>query len=514
VQGQPPLPAASNTATTHTRSMKQSIQLRLGQHLTMTPQLQQAIRLLQLSSLELQKEIQEALDTNLMLEEGDEAERFNGTETHETRTIESEDIESPRATAEQILDREVDAGSNEMPDELPVDTLWTDVFDSYLPSSTHGSDDGSDFDPFAHQSRPQTLLDHLAWQLNLCRLSDRDQMIAQTVLDSIDADGYLRSDVQDLLATIGRDEVTAEEIEAVIHRVQSFDPPGVGARDLAECLLVQLRQLPPETPWRDLAIAVCRDGFQHLAKRDVPSLARQLKEPEEAIAQTLTLIRGLNPRPGSLIPGAPTQYVVPDIFVRKRDGRWSVELNLESTPKLRVNADYARLIRRADQSVDGVTLKSHLQEARWFIKSLASRNDTVLRVGSKIVEMQQEFFEHGEEAMKPMVLRDVAEALELHESTVSRVTTQKYMHTPRGTFEFKFFFSSHVNTAAGGECSSTAIRALIRKLIANEPPRKPMSDSKIAQLLADQGINVARRTVAKYREAMGVPPSNERKRLD
>jgi RNA polymerase sigma-54 factor len=494
--------------------MKQSIQLRLGQHLTMTPQLQQAIRLLQLSSLELQKEIQEALDTNLMLEEGDEAERFNTSETRETGTIESEDIETPRAAPEQVADREVNAESNEMPEDLPVDTLWTDVFDSYLPSSGHGSDDGSDFDPFAQQSRPQTLLDHLAWQLNLCRLSERDHMIAQAVLDSIDADGYLRSSVDDLLVTIDRPEVTAEEVEAVIHRVQSFDPPGVGARDLAECLLVQLRQLPADMPWRDLAIAICRDGFQHLARRDVASLARQLKESEEAITDALGLVRRMNPRPGNLIPGAPAEYVIPDIFVRKREGQWTVELNPESTPKLRVNADYARLIRRADQSVDGVTLKSHLQEARWFIKSLASRNDTVLRVGSKIVEMQQGFFEHGEEAMKPMVLRDIAEALDLHESTVSRVTTQKYMHTPRGTFEFKYFFSSHVNTAAGGECSSTAIRALIRKLIASEPARKPMSDSKIAQMLGDQGINVARRTVAKYREAMGVPPSNERKRLD
>jgi RNA polymerase sigma-54 factor len=494
--------------------MKQSIQLRLGQHLTMTPQLQQAIRLLQLSTLELQKEIQEALDTNLMLEEGDEADRFNATDIRESGTIQSEDIETPRLPVEQAVDREVHAESNEMPDELPVDTLWTDVFDNYLPGSSNGSDDGSDFDPFAQQSRPQTLLDYLAWQLNLCRFSERDNMIAQAVIDSIDADGYLRIDVEGLLATIDHPEVSAEEVEAVVHRVQSFDPPGVGARDLAECLLIQLHQMAPETPWRDVAIAVCRDGFEHLAKRDVASLTRQLKESEENISNALALIRRLNPRPGNLIAGAPAQYVVPDIFVRKREGRWSVELNPESTPKLRVNADYARLIRRADQSADGVTLKSHLQEARWFIKSLASRNDTVLRVGAKIVEMQQEFFEHGEEAMRPMVLRDVAEALELHESTVSRVTTQKYMHTPRGTFEFKYFFSSHVNTASGGECSSTAIRALIRKMIAGESAKKPLSDSKIAQELADQGINVARRTVAKYREGMGVPPSNERKRLD
>ncbi|MCG6896196.1 MAG: RNA polymerase factor sigma-54 [Thiocapsa sp.] len=493
--------------------MKQSIQLRLGQHLTMTPQLQQAIRLLQLSTLDLQKEIQEALDTNLMLEEGDEADRFDGPDAGEPGTANSEELDPGHVPVEQTVDREVHAESNEMPDELPVDTQWTDVFDSYLPTTAHGSDDGSDFDPFAHQSRPQTLLDHLSWQINLSRMSERDNMIAHAVIDSIDVDGYLRIDIDELLVTIGRTDVSAEEVEAVVHRIQSFDPPGVGARSLPECLLIQLRQLAATTPWRDTAIAVCTQGFEYLPKKDVASLARQLKESEETIAGALALIRTLNPRPGGLIAATPAQYVTPDIFVRKRDGRWLVELNPEATPKLRVNADYARLIRRADQSADGVTLKSHLQEARWFIKSLASRNDTVLRVGAKIVEMQQEFFEHGDEAMRPMVLRDVAEALELHESTVSRVTTQKYMHTPRGTFEFKYFFSSHVNTASGGECSSTAIRALIRKLIAQESAKKPMSDSRIAQELANQGINVARRTVAKYREAMGVPPSNERKRL-
>jgi RNA polymerase sigma-54 factor len=240
---------------------------------------------------------------------------------------------------------------------------------------------------------------------------------------------------------------------------------------------------------------------------------RSLGLNEAEVLAALELIRQLNPKPGSLVASTPSEYVVPDVFVRRHEGAWLVELNFESTPKLRVNADYARLIRRADQSADGVALKSHLQEARWFIKSLASRNDTVLRVASKIVELQQGFLEHGDEAMKPLILRDVADALDLHESTVSRVTTQKYMHTPRGTFEFKYFFSSHVSTVSGGECSSTAIRALIRKLIAGESARRPLSDSKIADELADQGINVARRTVAKYREAMGIPPSNERKRL-
>ncbi|NCA69016.1 MAG: RNA polymerase factor sigma-54 [Sphingobacteriia bacterium] len=494
--------------------MKQSIQLRLGQHLTMTPQLQHAIRLLQLSTLELQKEIQEALETNFMLEDGEEAERVAGSDSERGDTSTPPSDEYGALAAPPSVDSEIHADSTEIPDELPVDTSWTDVFDGYSPSLSSGSDDGADFDPFAHQSRPQTLLDHLAWQLNLCRLSERDTMIAQAVIDSIDTNGYLRASCEELLATIDDPAVSAEEVEAVVHRVQSFDPPGVGARDLSECLLIQLRQLPVETPGREVAMDICRRGCEQLPKMEASALARQLKETEEQVRVALALIRRLNPRPGGLVAETPAPYVVPDIFVRKRDGRWTVELNSDLTPKLRVNADYARLIRRADQSADGVALRSHLQEARWLIKSLASRNETVLRVGAKIVEMQQEFFEHGEEAMRPMVLRDIAEALNLHESTVSRVTTQKYMHTPRGTFELKYFFSSHVNTASGGECSSTAIRALIRKLIAGESARKPLSDSVIAAELASQGINVARRTVAKYREAMGVPPSNERKRLN
>jgi len=493
--------------------MKQSIQLRLSQHLTMTPQLQQAIKLLQLSTLDLQREIQEALDTNLMLEEGDDDERFIAGDNATGDALQREEAENSRAQQESNVDREIQSESNEMPDELPVDTQWADVYDSYLPTTAHGFDDGSDFDPFAQQSRPQSLHDHLAWQLNLSRLNERDFMIAHAIIDAIDAHGYLRIDIDELLATIDNADISAEEIETQVHRIQSLDPPGVGARNLRECLLIQLRQLPFDSSFRELAIAVCDQGFEHLPRNDISALARQLKKPERDIAGAIDLIRRLNPRPGTLIEEAPSEYVVPDIFVRKLEGRWLVELNPESTPKLRVNADYARLIRRADQSADGATLKSHLQEARWFIKSLTSRNDTVLRVGSKIVEMQQEFFECGDEGMRPMVLRDIAEALELHESTVSRVTTQKYMHTPRGTFEFKYFFSSHVNTTSGGECSSTAIRALIRKLIAGESSRKPLSDNKIAKDLEEQGINVARRTVAKYREAMGIPPSNERKRL-
>jgi RNA polymerase sigma-54 factor len=493
--------------------MKQSIQLRLGQHLTMTPQLQQAIRLLQLSTVELQQEIQELLDTNYMLEEGDEEERAPPGEAMDRGLTPEETLEPAAGAQESALDREVQGDSGDMPDELPVDTQWDDVYENYLPSAGQGGDDGSDFDPIAQQSRPETLHDHLIWQLNLARLNERDHMIALTVIDAIDADGYLRTDVPDLVETIGDPRVTQEDVNTILHRVQALDPPGVGARHLRECLLIQLRQLPAETPHRGLAIRICGEGFEHLPRNDLGALARQFAQPDEVVRAALGLVRGLNPRPGSLIAEAPAEYVVPDVFVRRAEGAWQVELNSETMPKLRVNADYARLIRRADHSADCMALKSHLQEARWFIKSLASRNDTVLRVATKIVDLQQDFLEQGDEAMKPLILRDVAEALDLHESTVSRVTTHKYMHTPRGTFEFKYFFSSHVNTVSGGECSSTAIRALIRKLISGESARRPLSDSKIADELADQGINVARRTVAKYREAMGIPPSNERKRL-
>jgi RNA polymerase sigma-54 factor len=414
------------------------------------------------------------------------------------------------------VDREIQAESDRMPDELPVDSHWDDVYDSWLPSGGHG-EEGSELDPFAQQSRPETLHDHLLWQLNLSRLSGRDELIAQAVVDAIDRDGYLRAGDEELLAAaamvLDDPGVSPQEVSTAVHRIQSLDPPGVGARDLRDCLLIQLRQLPPGVAFRGAAIRLCAEGFEHLPRQDIGALIRDLGLAEAELLGAMGLIRSLNPRPGSLIAEAPSEYVVPDVFVRRHEGVWQVELNPESTPKLRVNADYARLIRRADQSADSIALKSHLQEARWFIKSLASRNDTVLRVAGKLVELQQDFFEQGEEAMKPLILRDVADALGLHESTVSRVTTQKYMHTPRGTFEFKYFFSSHVNTAAGGECSSTAIRALIRKLIAAESVRHPLSDSKLADELADRGIVVARRTVAKYREAMGLPPSSERKRL-
>ena len=494
--------------------MKPTIQLRLGQHLTMTPQLQQAIKLLQLSTLDLKQEIQEALDSNLMLETEEE-----GSRREEDASDNGGSDEQPNgAASDQALndpnnETEVKIEADSMPNELPVDTVWDDIYDSVMPASGAGpaGDDGHDF--LNQQSSGETLRDHLVWQMQLTPFSPSDLAIAEAILDGVSDDGYLTTLLEDIVDSMDDPEIEIEEVEAVLHRVQAFDPPGVAARDLRECLLIQLRQMPEGFEWRDAAIELVEHNFDLLASQDETQMRRRLKLDSDDLMAVIHLIRSLNPRPGTSIANQAPSYIEPDVFVYKHNNQWRVELNPEAAPRLRVNAEYAGMIRRADNSADNVTLKNHLQEARWFIKSLQSRNDTLLRVASRIVDFQRNFFEYGEEAMKPLVLRDIAEALEMHESTISRVTTQKYMYTPRGTFEFKYFFSSHVSTASGGEASATAIRALIKKLIGAEKPNKPLSDNKIASILADQGINVARRTVAKYRESMAIPPSNERKRL-
>jgi RNA polymerase sigma-54 factor len=494
--------------------MKQSIQLRLGQHLTMTPQLQQAIKLLQLSTLDLKQEIQEALDSNLMLEteeEGEAREPLNGSDS-----ATGPDHERGGGNgADDSSEREINAEANDIPDELPVDSAWDDVYDSLPPISSAASRESSDSDYLLQRGSAQTLHDHLVWQMNLTIFSDTDLAIATAIVDSVNEDGYLTTSLEEIHGGLESEdeEIQLDEVESVLHHIQSFDPPGVAARDPRECLLIQLRQLATDTPHHAHAMKLVEHHFELLARQDQQQIRQLLKLDDEGVRETIRLIRSLNPRPGTLIADSQPQYIVPDVFVVKKNGRWLVELNPDTTPRLRVNTDYASLIRRADNSDDNTYLKNHLQEARWFIKSLQSRNETLLKVATKIVEFQRGFFEYGEEAMKPLVLRDIAEALEMHESTISRVTTQKYMHTPRGTLEFKYFFSSHVSTDSGGECSATAIRALIKKLIAAEKHNKPLSDSKIASILSDQGIKVARRTIAKYREAMAIPPSNERKRL-
>lgn len=496
--------------------MKPSLQLRLGHQLTMTPQLQQSIRLLQLSALDLWQEVQEALESNLMLEIDEESERFasqNG-EGHPTLDdLSAAELGPELGPAPGSAEEELHPERTLLPEELPVDSDWSDIYDGYLPSNGPRLDEGNETDFLAQRSGSASLRDHLLWQINLSHLSPIDEAIATAIVDAINDDGYLGCTLEEIRTALDETRVSCEEIEAVLHQVQSLEPAGVGARSLQECLLIQLRQLPGHTPWCAAAIAVCRDHFDLLASKSYPQLKRRANLNDDDLEAISHLIRSLNPRPGNLVASGEPQYLIPDVLVSKRDGVWRVELNPEAVPRLRINPDYARLVRRADQSQDNTCLKNHLSEARWFIKSLTSRNETLVRVASTIVDLQRGFFEHGEEALKPLVLRDVADALEMHESTVSRVTTQKYMHTPRGTYELKFFFSSHLSTTSGGECSSTAIRAVIKKLIAAEPATRPLSDNRIAGILGAQGIEVARRTVAKYREGMGIPPSHERKRL-
>lgn len=495
--------------------MKPSLQLRIGQNLTMTPQLQQAIRLLQLSSLELRTEVQEALESNMMLELDEEED--------ETQTQPQESDSGTGNETDDTMDTEAGLQGDSIPDDLPVDSVWDDVYDSY---SYQGSGSGADpeLNGYDNQRAPsQTLHGYLLWQLNLTPTSETDRAIAMAIIDALDDDGYLTLSLEEIRESLGSDikaddadeepEIGIEEVRAVLHIVQAMDPPGIGAADLRECLLIQLNQLPADVPWRDEARVLVDKHLQALASHDYNQLLRQMRLGRDDLQQVLNLIQSLNPRPGGQVEDSQPEYIVPDVYVRKDKGAWKVELNSEAIPHLRVNNSYAQMIRRADNSSDNNSLKSHLQEARWFIKSLQSRNETLLRVASAIVERQQAFLERGEEAMKPLVLHDIAEALGMHESTISRVTTRKYMHTPRGIFELKYFFSSHVNTSIGGTCSSTSIRAQIKKLINEEPPQKPLSDSKIASILSDRGIEVARRTIAKYREAMSIPPSNERKHL-
>jgi len=495
--------------------MKQSIQLRLGQHLTMTPQLQQAIRLLQLSTLELQLEVQTVLDSNLMLEP-DEGEVPPSEAAEALREQQEAKNDSERREATDNSDAEVSSGSDTIPDDLPVDTNWEDTFDMGATSYSAPAD-GENRDFFeTHSGEGDSLQEHLRWQLDLSTFSDEDRNIAETIIDSINDDGYLSVSLDELLESLDlspEQEIGIEEIRVVLRRIQHFDPVGVGARDPAECLSIQLHALDPETPWRDEALTLVDEHVNLLANRDYNQIMRRMKLSEAELQEVLKLVQSLNPRPGSQITSARPQYVVPDVFVVKNNGKWQVELNSDAAPRLRINSHYASLVKRADNSDDNTYLRNHLQEARWFLKSLQSRHETLLKVARCIVERQRNFFEYGDEAMKPLVLRDIADAVEMHESTISRVTTQKYMHTPRGIYEFKYFFSSHVGTSDGGECSATAIRAIIKKLIAAEKPTKPLSDSKIASVLAEQGIKVARRTIAKYREALAIPPSNERKRL-
>jgi RNA polymerase sigma-54 factor len=489
--------------------MKQSLHLRLGQQLSMTPQLQQAIKLLQMSTLDLQQEIQNALESNIMLELEDDD--FGTFEIHQ-HDKKSDNLDLLQSS---------EGSQTDIPEELPIDTSWEDIYENepdVTPEFEFGAiQETSDFEGEFETQRTESLSlqNYLLDQLNMVSFSERDYAIAVAIIDAINEEGYLTSSIDDIYRGLCEQlsDLELDEVQVVLHRIQHFDPAGVAAIDLGDCLRLQLQQLSVTTPYRDNAILLVTRYLDLLASHDQSKLLRKLAIDDDELHGIVTLIRTLDPKPGEKIQSRLSEYVVPDVYVRKVNDRWRVDLNPDISPRLRVNEAYANLIKKSDNSRDNTFMKEHLQEAKWFIKSLHSRNDTLLRVARCIIEKQTAFLEHGSIAMKSMVLRDVAEELELHESTISRVTTQKYMHTPNGIMEFKFFFSSHVSTDGGGECSSTAIRALIKELISNENVTKPLSDSKIAEFLKAKGINVARRTVAKYREAMSISSSSQRKRL-
>jgi RNA polymerase sigma-54 factor len=460
--------------------LKPSLQLKLSQQLTMTPQLQQAIRLLQLPVMELQTQILDALEQNIMLE------------AEEAATGETGEASEASETSEV---------------EIADETDWEEIQRTGPADSPRSSDPGLTFEQ-ADRSE-ESLADHLLWQLELENLDTRTTTIGQAIIDAINDDGYVNDDLEEIRATLAPDVLAStDEIEAVLKIVQNFDPAGVGARSVSECVLLQLEQLEAETPGLELAKEIAREHLELVAGHQYAQLRRLLHSTEGEVDEALALVRSAHPRPGAAIYAPAAEYIVPDVFVRKIDGNWVVELNSDLAPRLKVNSLYAGSLGRGSEYDQ---LKVQLQEARWLIRSLEIRNETLLKVAHTIVQRQTDFLEHGEEHMRPMVLRDVAEAIEMHESTVSRVTTNKYMHTPRGIFEFRYFFSSHV-AGEEGEQSSIAVRAKIRKLISGEDPAKPMSDNQIASLLSKDGVKVARRTVAKYREAMSIPSSSERKK--
>jgi RNA polymerase sigma-54 factor len=471
--------------------LKPALQLRLGQQLTMTPQLQQAIKLLQLPVLELQAQVQQALETNVMLEVEDE-------DSQELTPLESE----------QTADQQPDVDDPPREEEVSVEMVdpWDDTSTPVGERRTSEDDDRPL--EFADESELD-LHQHLVWQLEISPLDPRQVWIGEAIIDALNDDGYLTETPAAILESLTTDlPVSLDEVEQMLAYVQTFDPAGVGARNVAECLCLQLIQLEPDTPGRELALTLAQDHLQDVADRDVGALRRALGVDDEALQEAMALIQGCQPRPGAAFQSSQPEYIVPDVFVKRTGHGWAVEINPASVPRLKVNQSYAGVVAR---SADYASLRAQLQEARWLIRSLEIRNETLLKVARTIVQRQSAFFEKGDEAMQPMILRDVAEAVSMHESTISRVTTGKYMHTPRGIFEFRHFFSSHVSGTDGGDVSSVAIRARIRRLIADEEAARPLSDAQLAELLASEGIKVARRTVAKYRESLGLASSSERR---
>ena len=480
--------------------MKHSLQLKLSQHLTLTPQLQQSIRLLQLSTVELNQELERYLAENPLLERADLA---------------PEDAPpAPQPGAAQEPQAAAEPAREESRDEERSleDQGFADEHSGTPGSMRREDDDRDDFTQYA--AAEPTLQEHLLQQIALTGLTDRDKRLAAFIIGHLDEDGYFKSELEELRESVAEalPDIEVEELSTALKHVQNLEPAGVGARDVAECLELQLRAMPASTPHREVAMTLVTRHLDVLAARDFNRLKRVLSISEDELREVRALILSLDPKPGRAFGGDDVRYVVPDVVVRKAGGRWIAALNRDAMPRLRINKLYADIL-QASRENGGKHLSGQLQEARWLIKNVQQRFDTILRVTQAIVDRQKNFFEHGEVAMRPLVLREIAEAVGLHESTISRVTTQKYMLTPRGLFELKYFFGSHVSTDTGGACSATAIRALIKQLVAAEDGRKPLSDHRISDILAQQGIQVARRTVAKYREALHIQPANLRKSI-
>ncbi|PRD29734.1 UNVERIFIED_CONTAM: rpoN [Trichonephila clavipes] len=481
--------------------MKLSVGLKVANNLSLTPQLQQAIRLLQLSSLELEQEIQIQLDSNPLLEkieDNNSIESLNSVEANENKDLTSE------------------LNADHLPNDLPVDTEWDDIYTHQSTALATPEYEEREDNRQIHLS----LKEHILEQVNLLHFSRVDKLIAYCIVDSLDDKGFLDADLTDILIAVNQllrevdndEDVEEDEIIVVLKHIQRLEPIGVGSRSLAECLQIQLETIKDKTPFLAEAKQLL-NYYELLISNDLNKLLKQTGLSKEQLTNAIELLKTLKPYPGLEFDQQESEYQVPDVVVAKKDQHWNVQLNPDVMPKLRINSFYSNMIRRADQSDDNVYLRNQMLEAKNFIKSIDERHKTLLKVATCIVEHQRAFLEQGAEAMKPLVLRDVAEEVELHESTVSRVTTNKYMLTPRGLFELKYFFSSHVGTTSGGEASSTAIRAMIKKLVSNENPRKPLSDNAIAEMLKKEGIEVARRTVAKYRESLHIPSSSERKVL-
>ena len=478
--------------------MKHSLQLKLGQHLALTPQLQQSIRLLQLSTLELNQELEQMLQDNPLLEREDET------------GFVAEAAEAPAHTAEAESQGQETPQQADPADPEPASTLDDADWNDY----SRGSGDEEDGESIQGAVTGASLREHLLNQLIVSALGPRDRTLVAALIDDLDEAGFLTQPLEDIAASLAVEieELEPEELGIALKHLQHMDPTGVGARNLAECLTLQLRALPTDTPARETAMRLTAHFLDLLAARDVGKLKKMLCIDDAALRTARALILSLNPRPGAAFAADETRYVIPDVYVRKLKGMWIASLNADAMPKLRVNRVYADILAR-HRETGGTQLASQLQEARWLIKNVQQRFDTILRVSQAIVDRQKHFFEHGEVAMRPLVLREIADAVELHESTISRVTTQKFMMTPRGLYELKYFFGSHVATDNGGACSSTAIRALIKQMIAAENGKKPLSDGQLAEVLGQQGIVVARRTVAKYRESLQIPPANMRRTL-